>query len=354
MRRSDGSPPDTPRVRGGTHLGPRMPSVAMTVGAVATLLAVLPAVAAISAVAAGSGVTGAGDSSGPPTAATAEEVLPGPTVAPAGAEDLPTAWVAKTRSDSRERSPLSGPSEGIRFEFPRALATEAAALAAGTAPPKEHEFSLTRAVYSGGGFRRRGAWATDFPKADRQFLYIIGRMLRLLDVNPDENAVLLTDPDLRKFPFLYALEVGSMYLSPEEITALRDYVEAGGFLMIDDFWGSREWANFEFQMRQVFPDRSIEPIPMDHEIFHTFYDIEEVLQVPSINNARYGQYWERDGYTPYVRGIFDEFGDLMVIINWNTDLGDAWEWSESPDYPFDRSSYAYQMAINTIMYAMSH
>ncbi len=238
-------------------------------------------------------------------------------------------------------------------------AEESAALAIPAlqqAPLPAHEFSFTRAVYSDGGFGRRrwAAWATDFPKADRQFLYILDRMLTLLDVNREENPVQLTDPNLRRYPFLYALEVGAMYLSPAEIEALRDYVHAGGFLVIDDFWGTREWANFEYQIRQVFPDRAIEEIPLDHPIFHSFYDIEEILQVPSIGNARYGQYWERDGYVPHVRGIFDDYGDLMVVINWNTDLGDAWEWSESPDYPFDRSSFAYQLAINFIIYAMTH
>ena len=221
--------------------------------------------------------------------------------------------------------------------------------------PPEHEFSFTRAIYSGGGFRRRGPWMTDYPKADRQFLYILDRMLRWLDVNPNENAVALTDPGLRRFPFLYALEVGGMWLSEPEIESLRAYLDAGGFLMIDDFWGTRQWANFEYQIRQVFPDRPIEPVPMDHPIFHSFYTIEEVLQVPNITNGRWGPpYYERDGYEAQVLGIFDDFGDLMVVINWNTDLGDAWEWSESPDYPFDRSSFAYQMAINTIIYAMTH
>ena len=238
------------------------------------------------------------------------------------------------------------------------LADIGAAAEAGSAPqvtPPLHEFSFTRAIYSGGGFRRRGPWMTDFPKADRQFLYILDRMLRWLDVNPNENPVSLTDPGLRRYPFLYALEVGGMWLSEPEIEGLRAYLDAGGFLMIDDFWGTRQWANFEYQIRQVLPDRAIEEVPMDHPIFHSFYTIDEVLQVPNITNGRWGPpYYERDGYEARVLGIYDDFGDLMVVINWNTDLGDAWEWSESPDYPFDRSSFAYQMAINTIVYAMTH
>jgi len=80
-----------------------------------------------------------------------------------------------------------------------------------------------------------------------------------------------------------------------------------------------------------------------------------VVQVPNVGNARRGgPTHERDGYVPHVRGIHDDEGRLMVVINWNTDLGDAWEWSEQPYYPFEYSSYAYKMAANFIIYAMTH
>jgi hypothetical protein len=62
---------------------------------------------------------------------------------------------------------------------------------------------------------------------------------------------------------------------------------------------------------------------------------------------------ERDGYIPHVRGIFDEKGRLMVIINWNTDLGDAWEWADLAGYPLTYSTYAYQMGANFILYALT-
>ena len=221
-------------------------------------------------------------------------------------------------------------------------------------PPEWHEFYFTRAAYSSfRGYGRRGSWATDYPKADRQFLTVLRRLTNL-DAFAHENAVLLTDERLRRYPFLYALEVGYMALSPPEIEGLRTYLRAGGFLVIDDFWGTREWLQFEYQMRQVFPLLPIVDLDLDHPVFSTFYDIDEILQVPA-----YGRYWggrtsERDGYVPYVRGIQDEEGRLMVIINWNTDLGDAWEWAEQPDYPLQYSTFAYQMGVNMIVYAMSH
>lgn len=218
----------------------------------------------------------------------------------------------------------------------------------------EHSFYFTRGAYSSGGWGRgRSSWATDFPKADRQFLVVLRRLIAI-DAWPCENAVALDDPALRKFPFLYMLEVGRMNLSPSEVEGLRGYIDAGGFVMIDDFWGSRQWANFEYEMRRVLPEYPIVELPLDHEVFHMVYNIHDVLQVPSIGNARAGRYWEQDGTVPFARGIFNEDGRLIVGIMWNSDLGDAWEWAEQPDYPVDRSTFAFQMGVNFIAYAMSH
>ena len=220
------------------------------------------------------------------------------------------------------------------------------------------EFFFTRAVYSGGRGYRGGSWATDYPKADRQFLTIIDRLIDLLDAYERENAVRLNDPNLRRFPFLYALEVGYMYMTESEVKGLRDYLLAGGFLMIDDFWGTWEWANFEREIKRVLPEYQIVEVPLDHPVFHTVYNIEEIVQVPNLGNAQWaergGRTWEQDGVVPHVRGIFDEDGRLMVIINWNTDIGDAWEWAEHPYYPLKYSTYAIEITVNIIVYAMSH
>ena len=131
--------------------------------------------------------------------------------------------------------------------------------------------------------------------------------------------------------------------------------------MVDDFHGSMEWAGFVQSMHRVFPDRAIVEIPIDHDVFQTFYTIDEVLQVPNEGNARSVAYglpnartYESDGYEPHVRGIFANDGRLMVLINWNTDLGDAWEWAEQPDYPLEFSTYAFEMGVNMILYSMTH
>ncbi|MCG8468560.1 MAG: DUF4159 domain-containing protein [Gemmatimonadetes bacterium] len=217
------------------------------------------------------------------------------------------------------------------------------------------DFYFTRGIYTGGRGWGRGSWATDYPKADRQFLFILNRLLTLLDLHEWENPVALDDPELRRFPFLYILEVGRMNLTEPEVEGLRGYLEAGGFLVVDDFWGDWAWENFSYQMARVLPDRKIREIPLDHPIFHQFYDITEILTVPNVGNGMRGPpYDECYGCPPRIYGIFDDNDELMVVINWNTDLGDAWEWSENPYYPIDRSNYAYELAINYIIYALSH
>ena len=146
-----------------------------------------------------------------------------------------------------------------------------------------------------------------------------------------------------------------MNLSEAEVKALREYILAGGFMVADDFWGSYQRSNFETQMRRVFPEYPIVEVPKDHDIFRSFYDVDEIIQVPNVGNGTSGgPTYEQDGYVPHVRGIFDEKGRLLVVINWNTDLGDAWEWAEQAAYPLKFSTYAYQMGVNFIIYAMSH
>ena len=239
----------------------------------------------------------------------------------------------------------------------------------GTPPERFFEFYFTRAIYNDGGagrfgrFRGGGSWATDFPKADCQFVTVIKRLAGL-DIYGDSWAIRLDDPKIRRYPFLYALEVGrngGWRLTEDELAGLRSYLAAGGFLVIDDFWGTQQWAAFEREMSRILPDRPIVELTPDHEIFRSFYEIAEVIQVPNIGNGQAIAYgipgavtYQQDGYVPHARGIFDDDGRLMVFINFNTDLGDAWEWAERPDYPLEFSTFAFQMGVNMILYAMTH
>ena len=218
-----------------------------------------------------------------------------------------------------------------------------------------HEFYFTRAAYGSRlGDRRFDPWAVDYPKADRQFLIGLRRLTNI-DAYEAEHPIRLDDPELRRYPFLYAVEVGYMGMSEAEITGLRDYLLAGGFLFVDDFWGTWEWQNFEHQIRRVLPEYEIVELPADHPLFSAFYTIDELIQVPNVQlGAMGGRTWEKDGYQPHYRAIFDDRGRLLVLIGWNTDLGDAWEWAEQPYYPLRFSTFAYKLGVNAIIYGMSH
>ena len=214
-----------------------------------------------------------------------------------------------------------------------------------------NEFYFTRGVYSSPW--RGNSWAIDFPKADQQFMAAVNTLVDM-DASERENPVRLDDPSLRRFPFLYILEIEGMSLTPPEVEGLRNYLLAGGFLVVDDFWGSYAFANLEQEMRRVLPEHTITVIPPDHPIFNTVYRIDEIVQVPAFGNFYGGRTSECYGCEAFARGIFDEQGRLMVVINGNTDLGDAWEWFERPEYPLQYSSFAVQMGVNFIVYAMSH
>lgn len=224
----------------------------------------------------------------------------------------------------------------------------------------KHEFYFTRAIYTddfGMGDEMGGSWSIDYPEADQHFTKLLSR-LSGVNTSLDENAVRLTDPELLNLPFIYALEVGAMQLDDSEAKALHDYLLGGGFLLIDDFWGSWAWDNLVDQMQRVFPGRVISDIPPTHTIFNLVYDITEIVQVPNYQNGiafeRTGITHEDDGYVPLMRGIYDDAGRIMVVINWNTDLGDAWEWADHPNYPFYFTTYAAKLGVNIVVYAFTH
>jgi hypothetical protein len=221
----------------------------------------------------------------------------------------------------------------------------------GGPPAQEPEFTFLRLVYPSW---RGNSWATDYPKADHQFLYGLRKLSDFTFVNSDQKALTITDPDLFQYPFVYAVEVGRMYLEDREVASLREYLKRGGFLVVDDFHGPYEWQNFYLQIKKVLPEYEPFDLPPDHPIFHCYYDIDELIQVPGLQYLYTGRTWEKGGFEARYMGIEDENGRLMVMINHNVDLGDAWEWAEQEVYPREYASLAFQLGINYIIYSMTH
>jgi hypothetical protein len=219
-----------------------------------------------------------------------------------------------------------------------------------------NEFHFTRMYYNGNGYDRGwggGSWTTDYPEAEYHFTMGVGRLTRV-DIGEQSRMLQLTDDTIFNYPWLYAVEVGRWYLDDVDAARLREYLLRGGFLMTDDFHGSRQWANFVESMQRVFPDRPIVDIADSDEVFHVLYDLNQRIQIPGIAALRYGQTYEQDGVTPHWRGIYDDAGRLMVAINFNMDLGDAWEHADDPFYPEAMTGLAYRFAVNYVVYAMTH
>jgi hypothetical protein len=264
-------------------------------------------------------------------------------------------------SDSRNMAASndSPPAPNGSKEYRRRNAPTRAASSAVVTPLPGFEFEFTRLVYQENPDYSRGwgfggqRWTTDAPEAETHLLQGIRRLTRV-NASSEGTALRLTDDAIFDHPFLYAVEVGGWLLSDEEARRLREYLDRGGFLMVDDFHGSAEWEGFMTSMRRVYPDRPVVELPMSEEVFHVLYDLVERPQIPSIYGAMTGRTWERDGYVPHWRGIYDENGRLAVAIHWNMDLGDAWEHADSPQYPQPLTALAYRYAINYLIYSMSH
>jgi hypothetical protein len=227
-------------------------------------------------------------------------------------------------------------------------------------------FTFARVRYGSGyagRYRRGGSWATDLPDSDLNLSYRLQQMTSM-KVDPDGRIVNLTDPDLVDFPWLYIVEPGALFLDDLEVMALRRYLQNGGFVMFDDFWGDSAWQRVEREMKRVLPERSFVDLPLEHPLYRCVFEIKSKGQVPNVRTGHESQYtgitWEQnhDGDTRTVnhRVIFDDKGRLMVFAAHNTDNGDGWEREGESAYYFEHFSekIAYPLGINIIFYVMTH
>jgi len=226
--------------------------------------------------------------------------------------------------------------------------------------PPTAEFHFARLRYTNAPSNRRGrrggrrsSWETDYADAEYHLMQGINRLTRVDGQDVDYyggggRVISLTDDRVFDYPWLYAVEVGRWYLSDPEAALLREYLDRGGFLMVDDFWDEDQWTIFVESMLRVFPDRPIVELPESHELLHVLYDLDQRTQIPGRGNRR-GR-----GTVPHWRGIFDDDDRLMVAINFNMDMGDAWEHADDPSYPEPMTALAYRFAVNYLIYSMTH
>src|SRR5687768_9608884 len=215
-------------------------------------------------------------------------------------------------------------------------------------------------AYDGDG----GGWGVDYPRADMNLPIRLSELTKTpvnFDEHREPNHVVIqaTEPELFKCPFVMITEVGAAFFTPEEALALRSYLQKGGFMWADDFWGEYAWQHWERELRKVLPasEYPIIDVPMNHSIFHTLFDAKRFPQIPSIGWVNSGTTSERgaDSATPNARAIVDQKGRIIVFISHNSDFGDSYEReSDDPTYFYNFSVEGYAIGINILLYAMTH
>jgi hypothetical protein len=239
--------------------------------------------------------------------------------------------------------------------------------------PTGAEFHFIRAEYTdlpqfhrnfGYGSRNgqgEGWWLVDWPDADDHFSSGVERLTRVATGDP--RHLRLTDDRLFDYPWIYATQTGWWGLSDAEIRRLREYLLRGGFLMVDDMWGpgNVQWDVFRETMRRVLPEAQVTETLEGDPSMHVLYDIQEKDRsfIPGTRHLRRGPgggviVQQPPGTAPAWRQIADSHDRMSVAVNFNTDIGDAWEYADAPEYPEHMTALAYRYGINYLIYSMTH
>jgi hypothetical protein len=234
-------------------------------------------------------------------------------------------------------------------------------------------FTFVRLKYTTapGGYWYGGwpAWGHGYPISEQNLMNIMNEVSYLNPHVDDVNVLTLDDPDLFKYPVAYVIEVDWWAMTDSEAAALRTYLQKGGFLIVDDFkprrrgrsflseesaLGPRDgvdfgsgWPVFEAQMKRVLPEGRFVNLDASHPIFHSFFEINRLDIIPQAYIAG----------TPVFRGLFEDNDPrkrLQILVNYNTDVSQFWEWSGTGLRPIDDTNEAYKLGVNYMVYALTH
>ena len=197
----------------------------------------------------------------------------------------------------------------------------------------------------GGWANGMPAWGHDYPRAERNFMRLLDDISAARAYVDGSRIVRLDDPELFRYPIAYLCEPGFWTLNDEEEAGLRAYLAKGGFLIFDDFDG-RDWGNFAMMMERVLPGVEFFPMSVDHPVYQAFFAMER-LELPNPQSRQPAKFY----------GVFEDNDPdkrLLAIVNYDTDIGDYFEYSDLGFMPVDDSNEAYKIGVNYWMYALTH
>jgi hypothetical protein len=193
---------------------------------------------------------------------------------------------------------------------------------------------------------QRVAWSHDYPEGEVHFTKILNEISLVGPHMEQSNVMALDDPDLFKFPVSYMSEPGRWVMTDAEAANFRAYLQKGGFVFFDDYRGPYDWSNFEQQMQRILPDGRWIDLDLSNPIFHSFFEIK-TLDVP--------QNYDRGAAV--FRAIFEDNDPqkrIVALANFNTDISEYWEFSDTGFKPIDETNEAYKLGVNYVMYGITH
>ena len=219
--------------------------------------------------------------------------------------------------------------------------------ASGGNTPYDGRFVFVRMAYNDYGFRGGARWAHDYPDGESRFLKMLATITNIPTHVNESSIMSFSDPEIYKFPVIYLVEPGGWDMSDQDVKTLRAYLQKGGFLIVDDF-PRGAWPNFEYQMSRVFPEGPWRDMVPKDQVFHTFFEIES-LDLPIV-------YPQLGGY-PIFRALYtdnDPKKRMLVIANFQNDISEYWEFSETAWKPISENNTAFQFGINEFLYGITH
>ena len=214
--------------------------------------------------------------------------------------------------------------------------------------PYDGRFAYVRIRYElpMDGFRQDVKWAHDYPRGEQHFAKIMSELSSIRTWTTGSVILTLDDPQLTHYPVLFLTEPGFWRPNEQEILGLRNFLTKGGFAIFDDFAGEH-WMNFEEQIRKVMPKLRPIQLTLSHPLFDTFYKIKTL----DMDHPYYGR-----GFKSAFYGLFEDNDPtkrLMAVINYNNDISEYWEFSDTGMFPMDASNEAYRIGVNYIIYSLT-
>jgi Domain of unknown function (DUF4159) len=213
-------------------------------------------------------------------------------------------------------------------------------------PTKDTQFTYARIRYHmtrDAVFVREVPWHHDYPFGDEIFPTFVKEVTGVDTKSDSYQIVDIDSPELFDYPFAYLCEPGYLNLNEKDVENFREYLDRGGFVLVDDFRGPRHLDNLIQQMKKVYPARDIVRLDISHPVFNSFYKIDSLDMAPPYGNMPVEFF-----------GLKDDHDRLQMIINYNNDLSEVWEWLDKGELPLSDAALSLKLGVNYLVYAFTH